>query len=180
MSRVGKNPVPIPKGVTASLSGQQLTVKGPKGTLERDLSGIIDIEVNQEAIVLKRRDDSRRARAQHGLMRALVNNMVVGVSAGYSKVLEIHGIGYRADVQKDVVTLSLGFSHPVEFKLPAGISASVEKQTVVRLEGIDKELLGQTAADMKALRPCEPYKGKGIRYAGEEIRRKAGKAGIKK
>lgn len=180
MSRVGKNPVPIPSGVNASLKGSTLAVKGPKGSLEQDLPATIDIDVQKEAIVVTRRDDSRQSRSLHGLTRALVNNMVVGVSQGFKKVLEIHGIGYRADVQQNVLNLSLGYSHPIQFPLPDGISATVDKQNAITLEGIDKELLGQTAAKIRDLRACEPYKGKGIRYGGQEIRRKAGKAGAKK
>lgn len=179
MSRVGKNPVPVPQGVSATLDGARLTVKGPKGSLERVLPESIQVEVGADSIVVQRRDDGRRSRSMHGLVRALVSNMVVGVSTGFVKVLEIHGIGYRADLQNNVLNLSIGYSHPVEFPLPDGITASVDKQNVIRLEGIDKELLGQTAANIQALRSCEPYKGKGIRYGGQEIRRKAGKTGAK-
>jgi large subunit ribosomal protein L6 len=180
MSRVGKNPVPVPKGVSATLEGAQLTVTGPKGSLERQMPESIEVEVGKEAIVLKRQDDHRRSRSLHGLARALVNNMVVGVSTGFMKVLEIHGIGYRADIQNNILNLSIGHSHPIAFQLPDGITGTVDKQNVIRLEGIDKELLGQTAAKIRALRSCEPYKGKGVRYGGENIRRKAGKTGAKK
>ena len=180
MSRVGKLPIAIPQGVKVSLSDTQLTVQGPKGTLARRLPADIDVEVEPSAIVVKRRDDSRQSRSLHGLVRALLNNMVHGVSQGFTIGLEITGTGYRADAQANVVNLSLGFSHPVQFLLPEGIQASVERQTVIKLEGIDRGLLGQTAARIRALRPAEPYKGKGIRYAGEHIHRKVGKTGSKK
>lgn len=179
MSRVGKNPVPVPKGVSATLDGARLTVKGPKGTLERILPESIGVEVGTDSIGVTRSDDDRRSRSMHGLVRALVSNMVVGVSTGFTKVLEIHGIGYRADVHDNILNLSIGYSHPVEFPLPDGITGSVDKQNVIRLEGIDKELVGQTAAKIRAFRSVEPYKGKGIRYGGEQIRRKAGKTGAK-
>lgn len=180
MSRVGKLPINIPSGVSVSLKDYFLTVKGPKGTLSRRLPPELDINADQQTITIKRRDDSRQSRSLHGLARALVNNMVQGVSRGFKKTLEIAGVGYRADVQGNVLNLSLGYSHPVQFSLPEGISASVERQNVVHLEGIDKEMLGETAARIRALRPVEPYKGKGIRYSDEQVRRKVGKAGSKK
>lgn len=181
MSRVGKLPITIPQGVTVSLKDQLLTVKGPKGTLTRSVLAELDFEINEQAIHVRRKDDSQESRALHGLMRALINNMVLGVSQGFTRTLEIQGTGYRADVQSNVLNLSLGYSHPIQFPLPQGITASiVDRQNTIRLEGIDKELLGQTAARIRALRTVEPYKGKGIRYAGEHIHRKAGKAGSKK
>lgn len=180
MSRVGKLPVSIPKGVTVSLNDNLLTVKGPKGTLTRDLVPTVSVEVGDESIQIKRKDDTQKSRALHGLTRALVYNMVHGVSQGFVRVLEIQGTGYRADVQNDVLNLSLGYAHPVRYDLPKGVAASVERQTVIRLEGIDKELIGQSAADIRAFRPVEPYKGKGIRYSDERVHRKAGKAGSKK
>ncbi|MCK8602668.1 50S ribosomal protein L6 [Desulfoferrobacter suflitae] len=180
MSRVGKLPIQIPQGVSVSFNDQLLTVKGPKGSLTRNLSSLMDVEVGEQTIQVKRNDDSQKSRALHGLTRALVYNMVHGVSQGFSRVLEIHGTGYRADVQNDVLNLSLGYAHPVRFQLPEGIAAAVERQTIIRLEGIDKELIGQAAADIRALRPVEPYKGKGIRYSDERVYRKAGKAGSKK
>ncbi|MBZ4658676.1 MAG: ribosomal protein [Desulfacinum sp.] len=179
MSRVGKNPVPIPKGVDVKLDGATITVKGPKGTLSRQLPKEIDVAVEEGRIVVRRKDDARQSRALHGLVRALVSNMVVGVSQGFTRVLEIHGVGYRADVNNNVLNLTLGYSHPINYTLPQGIQATVEKQNVIRLEGIDRELLGQTAANIRGLRPVEPYKGKGIRYADEQVRRKAGKTGKK-
>ena len=180
MSRVGKLPVTIPPGVAISLVDQVLTVKGPKGTLVRTLPLTLDVDVTQAAIQIKRKDESHESRALHGLARALVNNMVHGVSQGFVKAMEIHGTGYRAEAQTSILNLSLGYSHPIQFPLPEGITATVERQTAIRLEGIDKELLGQTAARIRALRPAEPYKGKGIRYTGEYIHRKAGKTGSKK
>ncbi len=180
MSRVGKRPITLPKGVTASLQGQVLTVKGPKGTLSRTIHTKVDAEIDAESIAIKRHDDTETSRGIHGLMRALVSNMVVGVSQGFVKSLEIAGVGYRVSVQSNVLNLSLGYSHPIEFALPPGITASIDKQSVIRLEGIENELLGQTAARIRALRACEPYKGKGIRYVGEHVFRKVGKAGGKK
>lgn len=180
MSRIGKNPIAVPKGVEVTLQGDAVVVKGPKGLLERRVPSEVTVTVENGQIVVRRKDDERRSRAMHGLMRVLLHNMVIGVSQGFTKVLEIQGVGYRCDVANNVLTLTLGHSHPVSFALPQGVSASVEKQTVIRLEAVDKELLGQTAANIKALRPVEPYKGKGIRYANQWVRRKAGKTGSKK
>ncbi len=180
MSRVGKLPIIIPQGVQISQEQLMLTIMGPKGTLARPVPEQLDLEVGQQSIQVKRRDDSRASRCLHGLMRALVFNMVQGVSQGFAKSLEIQGTGYRADVQKNVLNLSLGYSHPINFELPEGVTATVERQNLIRLEAIDKELLGQTAARIRALRAVEPYKGKGIRYSGEKVRRKVGKAGSKK
>ena len=180
MSRVGKLPISLPKGVEVNLSDLVLTVKGPRGTLQRSVPADIDIEIRKEAVEFKRRDDSKEARSTHGLVRALVNNMVKGVSEGFTKGLEIQGTGYRAEVQGKNLNLSLGYSHPIQFELPDGIKASVDRANVVRLEGIDIEVLGETAARIRALRPVEPYKGKGIRYSGERVHRKVGKTGSKK
>ncbi len=180
MSRVGKLPITLPIGVEVILNGLVLTVKGPKGTLERSIPASLDLEIGKEAIAFKRRDDSNEARSTHGLVRSLVSNMVRGVSEGFTKGLEIQGTGYRAEVQGNNLNLSLGYSHPIQFPLPEGIKASVERANLVRLEGIDIEVLGETAARIRALRPVEPYKGKGIRYTGERVRRKAGKTGSKK
>ncbi|SMC26127.1 LSU ribosomal protein L6P [Desulfacinum hydrothermale DSM 13146] len=179
MSRVGKNPVPVPQGVDVKVDGAKITVKGPKGVLTRELPSQIQVTVEGDQIVCRRADESRQARSLHGLVRALVSNMVVGVSQGFTKVLEIHGVGYRAEVNKNVLNLTLGYSHPINYELPEGIQATVDKQNVIRLEGTDREVLGQTAANIRALRPVEPYKGKGVRYADEQVRRKAGKAGKK-
>lgn len=180
MSRVGKLPITIPKGVTARLLDGVLTVKGPRGELTRSLNPHVSIEIDQNAIRVLRRDDSLQSRSLHGLTRALVSNMVTGVSEGFVKGMEIQGTGYRAEAQGNVLSLNLGHSHPIQFLLPEGVKATVERQTIIRLEAIDKELLGQTAAKIRALRPVEPYKGKGVRYAGERIHRKVGKAGSKK
>ncbi|NLI82561.1 MAG: 50S ribosomal protein L6 [Deltaproteobacteria bacterium] len=180
MSRVGKLPIQIPQGVSISLDDSLLTVKGPKGTLSRRVPPLVEIELGQDAVQVKRKDDSRQGRSLHGLMRALVYNMVHGVSQGFVLGLEIQGTGYRADVQSNVLNLALGYSHPVNFVLPEGVTATVERQTVIRLEGIDRELLGQTAARIRAIRAVEPYKGKGVRYSNERVLRKVGKAGSKK
>ncbi len=180
MSRVGKLPITIPKGVNVSLQDAVLTVKGPKGSLSRSIPDILAVEIGKEAVEFKRKDETNQTRATHGLIRALVNNMVRGVSEGFSKGLEIQGTGYRAEVQGSNLNLSLGFSHPVQFAMPQGVKASVDKSNVVRLEGIDIEVLGELAARIRALRPVEPYKGKGIRYVGERVHRKVGKTGSKK
>lgn len=180
MSRVGKLAINIPQGVKISQQELELTVTGPKGTLARPVPEQLAVEVAEQSLHIKRKDDSRQARSLHGLMRALVFNMVQGVSQGFTKTLEITGTGYRADVQNNIVNLSLGYSHPINFVLPEGVQATVERQNVIRLEAIDKELLGETAARLRALRAVEPYKGKGIRYAGEKVHRKVGKAGSKK
>jgi large subunit ribosomal protein L6 len=180
MSRVGKRPITLPQGVTATLLEQVVSVKGPKGTLSRTIHPKVDVEIDAQSISVKRRDDTHTSRAVHGLVRALLSNMVVGVSQGFAKSLEITGVGYRVNVQNNVISLSLGFSHPVEFAMPQGITASLERQNVIRLEGIENELLGETAARIRALRACEPYKGKGVRYVDERVFRKVGKAGGKK
>lgn len=179
MSRVGKQPVSLPQGVDVKINGQDVQVKGPKGTLNRRFHDLVEIQQADGELRVKPRETSQTARAMWGLSRALLNNMVLGVSQGFTRVLEINGVGYRAELKGDTINLALGFSHPVEFKLPSGISAAVEKNTQITLTGIDKELLGLTAARIRAFRPPEPYKGKGIKYAEETIRRKVGKAGIK-
>ena len=180
MSRVGKLPIALPKGVEVTLTDLVLTVQGPKGTLQRSIPASLDVEIAKETLEFKRRDDSKEARSTHGLIRALVSNMVRGVSEGFNRGLEIQGTGYRAEVQGNNLNLSLGYSHPIQFPLPEGIKASVDRSNVIRLEGIDIEVLGETAARIRALRPVEPYKGKGIRYSGVHVRRKVGKTGSKK
>jgi len=180
MSRVGKLPITIPKGVTAKLLDGVITVKGPRGELTRTLNPNMAVEIDQTAVRILRQDDSIQNRSLHGLTRALVSTMVTGVSEGFVKGMEIQGTGYRAEVQGSILSLNLGHSHPVQYVLPPGIKATVERQTIIRLEGIDKELLGQTAAKIRAFRPVEPYKGKGVRYTGEHVHRKVGKAGSKK
>ncbi|MBW2314728.1 MAG: 50S ribosomal protein L6 [Deltaproteobacteria bacterium] len=177
MSRVGNAPVPLPSGVEFKQADGQMQVKGPKGQLARPIPGGIVIDVADGTATLKRPDDSKTARAMHGLVRALLANMVKGVTDGFKRVLEIQGVGYRAEASGKKLNLTLGFSHPVVMEIPDGIKVSVENNTLVTVEGIDKEKVGQFAADVRAFRPPEPYKGKGIRYQGEHVRRKVGKAG---
>lgn len=177
MSRVGKEPIEIPTGVTVTVSGSSVKVKGGKDNLEMNFRDEIKVSVEGSTVTVTRVDDTRGARALHGLTRSLIANMVKGVSVGFEKKLEIVGVGYRADVKGSNLNLLLGFSHPIDYALPAGIKASVEKQTLITLNGADKQLLGQVAAEIRGFRPPEPYKGKGIKYEGEVIRRKAGKAG---
>lgn len=176
MSRIGKKPVTIPAGVTVTLDGDDITVKGPKGLLSRKRPPLVSIEVVDGEVRVLRPDDGRQARSMHGLTRALIQNMVTGVSTGFTRVLEINGVGYRAEVKPGVLGLAMGYSHPIEVFLPEGITAAVDKNTVT-ITGIDKEALGQLAAVIRDQRPPEPYKGKGIKYAEETIRRKVGKAG---
>jgi len=176
VSRVGKLPVVIPSVVKIALEDQEIRVEGPRGKMASRLPEKVRVEVDGEKLQVRRQDDSAKARALHGLTRKLVANMVEGVSEGFKRVLEINGVGYRAELKGQDLHLSLGFSHPVVFPLPQGVSASVERQTVITLESHDKQLLGQTAAVIRDFRPPEPYKGKGIRYQGETVRRKAGKA----
>lgn len=179
MSRIGKLPVAIPKGVKIEIDGSFLTVKGPKGELSRNLHPEIDVGIDDDKIVVTRPSDQKRHRALHGLTRSLINNMVGGVNDGFSKTLEIHGVGYRAEPMDSGVRLFVGYSHPVEYKAAEGVSITVESPTKLKVAGIDKELVGQAAAEIRKVRPPEPYKGKGIRYEGEHVRRKAGKTGAK-
>lgn len=176
MSRIGKRPIAIPSGVKVALSGSTISVQGPKGTLSRELTDGVAVSVEADQVVV-RRPDENSGTAMQGLVRSLVANMVEGVNNGFEKVLEINGVGYRAEIRGKTINLSLGFSHPVEYALPEGIDAEVEKQTKVKIRGIDKELVGATAAKIRSFRAPEPYKGKGIKYAGERIIRKAGKTG---
>ena len=177
MSRIGKQPIEIPDGVTINVADGELQVKGPKGTLSWVMLEGIGVKVEDAKLILERPDDTKQSRARHGLARALANNMVVGVSTGFSKRLEIEGVGYRADVRGKVLNLLLGFSHPVEMDIPDGLNVSVEGNTKLSIEGADKQSVGQFAANVRSLRPPEPYKGKGIRFDDERIRRKVGKAG---
>lgn len=179
MSRIGKRPISIPNKVTVSIDGQAVAVKGPKGELSRVLPSEVEVVQEGETILVKRRDDSRVARQRHGLSRTLVANMVEGVSQGFQRRLEIIGVGYRAQVQGKNLILNVGYSNPVQIEPPDGIQMAVENNTNVIVTGIDKEIVGNTAARIRAVRPPEPYKGKGIRYAGEVVKRKAGKAGKK-
>ncbi len=178
MSRIGKIPVEIPKGVEVNISDEKIEVKGPKGTLVLDTHPKIKYEVQDNKIFVKRVDDSRVAKEQHGLRRTLLYNAIYGVTKGYEKGLELVGVGYRAEVKGDTVVLNVGYSHPVEQKLPKGISARVEGNKIF-ISGIDKQLVGEIAARIRRVRPPEPYKGKGIKYIGEVILRKAGKTAKK-
>ena len=177
MSRIGRMPVTIPKGVSATVDGNAVTVKGPRGELHRTVPHEMRVTLQDEQLRVERPTDSTRHRALHGLTRSLLSNMVDGVTAGFTKKLEIHGVGYKAESLPKGVRLVVGYSHPVEYQAPAGINISIESPTLVRVEGIDKELVGQVAAELRRVRPPEPYKGKGIRYVGEHVRRKAGKTG---
>jgi large subunit ribosomal protein L6 len=177
MSRIGKLPVVIPAGVKISLNGNEMVVTGPKGTLTQQLHERMTIAVETDQISVSRPSDSKQDSALHGLTRALINNMVVGVTVGFKKDLEINGVGYRAEISGKVLTLSLGYSHPVVYELPEGISVEIEKQTKLSVMGIDKQLVGSAAAKIRSYRKPEPYKGKGIKYADEHILRKAGKTG---
>jgi large subunit ribosomal protein L6 len=177
MSRVGRSPITIPSGVDISIAGQKVSVKGPKGSLERELPSPITVRQDDGQIVLDRPDDERDNRALHGLSRSLVNNMVVGVTDGFRKDLEIVGVGYRATAKGPTkLELALGFSHPVNVDAPEGITFEVPTPTQIAVIGIDKEVVGQVAADIRSIRKPEPYKGKGVRYRDEHVRRKAGKA----
>ena len=177
MSRVGKKPIPIPDGVKVSISGQHVTVEGPKGKLEHDVHPLITVSNDGKELLVTRPNDSRRSRSLHGLTRALVANMVQGVKEGFQKDLEIQGVGYRAAKQGNALNFQLGYSHPILVEPPAGIAFSVERN-IVTVSGIDKQVVGEVAAQIRALRKPEPYKGKGIRYVGERVRRKAGKSGV--
>ena len=177
MSRIGRLPVPVPSGVDVAIDGRRMTVTGPKGTLTRELPPIIAIAREGDEIVVTRPSEDKLHKSLHGLTRTLVNNMVVGVTTGYRKSLEIVGVGYRAQKVGEKLQLSLGYSHQIEIEPPSGISFEVENPTHLAVVGIDKELVGQVAARIRATRKPEPYKGKGVRYAGEQVRRKAGKAG---
>ncbi|UCH80837.1 MAG: 50S ribosomal protein L6 [Nitrospiraceae bacterium] len=178
MSRIGKNPIEIPGGVDIKLQGNNLVVKGPKGELNWTHPQGIKVSVEDKSIIVERPDDSKEFRSLHGTVRSIIANMVTGTHAGYERVLEISGVGYRAQVQGQKITFTLGHSHPIEFSLPPGITAEVDKkQTNIKLTGIDKQLIGQVAANIRSLRPPNVYKGKGVRYAGEMIKLKVGKAG---
>jgi large subunit ribosomal protein L6 len=179
MSRIGKLPIEVPKGVKISFADSVLSVQSPNGSLARQIMSEVSLDIRDTVIEVTRRDDSTAARAAHGLTRTLINNMVVGVTKGFKRDLEINGVGYRAEVKGNVLVLALGYSHPVNFPIPDGISIDVEKMTKLSVKGFDKELVGQTAAKIRSFRSPEPYKGKGIKYADETILRKAGKTGKK-
>ncbi len=175
MSRIGKQPVPVVKGVSVTITEDTITAKGPKGELSMNRHPLTDVVEEDGSLIVKPRNNSKPARSAYGLMRALCANMVHGVSQGFARDLEINGVGYRAEVKGDTIVFQLGYSHPIDFKLPKGISAKIEKN-MLTLSGIDKALLGQIAANIRSLRPPEPYKGKGIKYKEENILRKVGKA----
>ena len=179
MSRIGKLPVSIPKGVTVAIDGNTVKVKGPKGELTREFAEGISVGQDGETLKVARASDEVNHKALHGLSRTLLANMVEGVTKGYQKTLEISGVGYKAEVKPFGLQLALGFSHPIQYKAPAGVKLSAPQPTTIVIDGADKEKVGQVAAELRSLRPPEPYKGKGIKYSGEVIRRKAGKAGGK-
>lgn len=179
MSRIGKRPIPVPSGVTVTLDGNTVTVKGPRGTLSRTLPEEMQVTQENGELTVARPSDEPRHRALHGLSRTLVANMVDGVTKGFQKQLDIVGVGYRAETKPYGLLLALGYSHPIEYKAPEGIKLTAQNPTTVIVDGSSKEVVGQVAAEIRSLRPPEPYKGKGIKYAGEQIRRKAGKAGGK-
>tara|TARA_B100000686_G_C16390951_1_gene762404 strand:+ start:153 stop:689 length:537 start_codon:yes stop_codon:yes gene_type:complete len=178
MSRVGSNPIEVPDGVEVTLSGLDVTVKGPKGVLTRRFDEQVSFRVEDRVVTVSRKNEERTVRALHGLSRALLANMVAGVSTGFSKELRAEGVGYRANLQGKRLELQIGFSHPVHIEAPNGISFEVPDPTRIIVSGIDKQQVGQVAAEIRQVRPPEPYKGKGIRYVGEYVRRKAGKAGV--
>ena len=179
MSRIGRKPVVVPKGVTVQLEGHRVAVKGPRGELSRSLHPDMQIALDKDQFTVARPTEEKRHKALHGLTRTLVQNMVEGVSKGFQKTLEIQGVGYKAEAKPYGFNLIVGYSHPVKYEAPKGIKISVDNNTVVKIEGADKELVGQVASELRAVRPPEPYKGKGIRYQGEQVRRKAGKTGAK-
>ena len=175
MSRIGKRTIAVPKGVTVTLDGQTVSVKGPKGERSWTVAQEIEVKLENNEINLVAREDTQRARAMWGLSRTMVDNMVVGVTDGFERVLELVGVGYRAALKGSDLTLQLGFSHEVDIKAPAGVTFTVPKQTEIRIAGNDKQVVGELAANIRKLRPPEPYKGKGVRYSGEKVRRKEGK-----
>ncbi len=177
MSRIGQQPIPVPGAVKVKIKGTTVTIQGPKGELSRKFHEDMQLKHEEEQITVARPTDQPQHRALHGLTRALVANMVVGVTDGFSKMLELHGVGYRAEQKGANIQLSVGYSHPVGVDAPKGIKLEVDGTNRIRIHGVDKELVGQTAAEIRSVRPPEPYKGKGIRYEGEYVRRKAGKAG---
>jgi large subunit ribosomal protein L6 len=177
MSRIGKQPVTVPSGVTVTQNGNRITVKGPRGELTRTLPPVITLTLENGTLTATRPSDEPSHRALHGLTRSLVANMVDGVTKGFQKTLEIVGVGYKAETRPYGLQLALGFSHPIEYRAPAGIKLTATNPTTVVVDGADKEVVGQVAAELRSLRPPEPYKGKGVKYQGETVRRKAGKAG---
>lgn len=179
MSRVGKSPIPVPKGVTVEVDGRLVRVKGPKGQLEQGFREEVSVAVEDGTVQVNRGGETKAHRAFHGLTRALIANMVLGVTDGFRKSLELVGVGYRAEKKGNSLVLTVGYSHPVNYPQPEGINITTPAPTQIVIEGADKQKVGQTAAEIRAVRPPEPYKGKGIRYVGEQVRRKAGKTGAK-
>jgi large subunit ribosomal protein L6 len=177
MSRIGKAPIAVPSGVDVAIEGQKVTVKGPRGTLSHTVDRPIAVAVDDGVLEVSRPDDERENRSLHGLSRSLINNLVLGVTQGFERKLEIHGVGYRVQLQGNTLVFALGYSHPVRIEAPEGISFTVESPTRFSVQGIDKQVVGQVAANIRRLRRPDPYKGKGVRYAGEQIRRKVGKTG---
>lgn len=175
MSRIGKLPIPIPSGVTVQV-GDRVAVKGPKGELSQHIVKLVGITVEGNEVIVSRADDSRPSRANHGLMRALINNMVVGVSTGFERKLQVIGVGYRAEVKGSKLVMNLGFSHPIEFDIPKGITIEADKTNIITVRGADKQAVGQTAAVIRGYRKPDHYKGKGVRYVDEQVRIKAGKS----
>ncbi len=178
LSRIGKLPIEIPSGVTITVDSGNITVEGPKGKLVQFITPAVDVNIKDGVLTVNPKDESKQARSQHGLMRALINNMVIGVTKGYEKRLEVKGVGFRVASSNNELTMSLGFSHEIKFKAPEGVNVSNDKMVII-VSGIDKQKVGQVAAEIRALKKPEPYKGKGIMYEGEQILRKAGKAGKK-
>lgn len=178
MSRIGKIPIDIPKGVKINVTKGLVSVEGPKGTLTQDIRPEVTVDVSGDQAVVNRRDDSKAAKSFHGLYRKLISNMVIGVSQGFTKTLEINGVGYRVEMQGQNLLFSLGFSNPIEFPLEEGLTAKIEGNNKLTISGIDKQRVGHISAEIRSLRPPEPYKGKGVRYENEYVRRKVGKAGI--
>jgi large subunit ribosomal protein L6 len=179
MSRIGKKPIPLPKGVTVTVEGNTVKVKGPKGELQRTVHPELKVAFENNEVTVTRPSEEARHKALHGLSRTLVANMVEGTSKGFQKTLELVGVGYKAEKRPYGLQLALGFSHPIEYRAPKGITLSAPQPTQIIVDGADKEIVGQVAAEIRSLRPPEPYKGKGVKYQGEQIRRKAGKAGGK-
>ena len=179
MSRVGKLPVAVPEGVTVDIAGSTVTAKGPNGTLSQGFSGEVSVKVADGLVVIERTEETKRGRSMHGLYRNLINNMVTGVSSGFTRNLLINGVGYRAEVQDKILVLNLGYSNPVEYPIPDDLSISCEGPTKIIITGADKQRVGQVASEIRSVRPPEPYKGKGVRYEDEYVRRKVGKAGVK-
>jgi len=179
MSRIGKKPIQIPDDTTITYADKVISVKGKNGLIKNAVHEKVDLKIDDKTITVIPEDQSRKNRAFQGMTRSIINNMIIGVSKGFERTLEINGIGYRAEVNGNLLKLTLGYSHPIEFQLPDGITASVQKQNIIKLSGIDKQAVGQICAEIRALRPPEPYKGKGVKYSEEYIQRKAGKTGTK-